>query len=384
MPIDLRAVRAELPCLEREVYLNTGWAGPLPRRVAAALARWGEEALGHGRGAPIAAERLTAAEAAVREAAGRAVAAPAGEIALAGNTSLGVATVVAGIDWRPGDEAITTALEHPGLTAPLAAVARRAGARLRVIAPDDATSGLAAAVAALAGPRTRLVALSHVSWSTGALLDVAGAARAARAAGALSLVDGAQAVGVIPVDARALGADAYAFPAHKWLLGPEGLGALWVAPGALERIGLSAAGTASGAGFAPDGTFRPHPGARRYEASTPPAALLGGWLASLAWLEELGWGWVHSRVREGQAAARAALGALPGVEVLTPPGPQGGLVTFRLPGRAPAEVCRELAERGVIVRWLPAPAAVRASIGFFNDEADIAALTRAVGAVSGC
>ena len=83
----------------------------------------------------------------------------------------------------------------------------------------------------MSGPRTRLVALSHVSWATGAVLDVAGAARAARAVGALVLVDGAQSVGAIPVDVGALDVDAYAFPAHKWLLGPDGLGALWIAPG---------------------------------------------------------------------------------------------------------------------------------------------------------
>ena len=84
------------------------------------------------------------------------------------------------------------------------------------------------------GPRTRLVALSHVAWTTGAQMDVAGAARAARQVGAFVLVDGAQAIGAIPADPHLLGADAYAFPAQKWLLEPEGLGGLWVAQEALE------------------------------------------------------------------------------------------------------------------------------------------------------
>ena len=104
----------------------------------------------------------------------------------------------------------------------------------------------------------------------------------------------------------------------------------------------------------------------------------------MAWLEGLGWGWIHGRVREAQAATREALSAIAGVEVLTPPGPQGGLVTFTVAGRAPAEAAAELAAMGVVVRSLPRPAALRASVGFFTDEADVARLAAGVAAVSSC
>jgi L-cysteine/cystine lyase len=93
---------------------------------------------------------------------------------------------------------------------------------------------------------------------------------------------------------------------------------------------------------------------------------------------------VHDGVREAQAAAREALEPIPGVRVLTPPGPQAGLVTFTVPGRAPEQACRDLAARGVTVRWLPRPAALRASLGFFTDEGDIARLAAGVAAVSSC
>jgi L-cysteine/cystine lyase len=258
---------------------------------------------------------------------------------------------------------------------------------VRVIGAERAGDDLERAVAEAAGPRTRLVALSHVSWASGAVLDVRGAARAAREVGALVAVDGAQAVGTIPVDAAALGADAYAFPAHKWLLGPEGLGALWVSPDALERIDVTVAGLESAAGGAAhgeDGAMRPHPTARRYEASTAPAALLGAWEASMAWLAGLGWPWIHDRVRRAQAAAREALAAVPGVSVLTPHGPQAGLVTFTVAGRAPAEAAAELAATGVVVRSLPRPEALRASVGFFTDEGDVRRLAAGVAALSSC
>ena len=256
-----------------------------------------------------------------------------------------------------------------------------------MIGAERAGGDLERAVAEVAGPRTRLVALSHVSWSTGAVLDVPGAARAARAVGALVAVDGAQAVGTIPVDAAALGADAYAFPAHKWLLGPEGLGALWVRPEAMARIDLTVAGLESAAGGAAhgeDGAMEPHPTARRYEASTAPAALLAAWEASMAWLEGLGWGWIHGRVREAQAATRAALARSPGSRCSPRRARRRGLVTFTVAGRAPAEAAAELAAKGVVVRSLPRPAALRASVGFFTDEADVARLAAGVAAVSSC
>lgn len=381
---DLPAVRALLPCLSREVYLNTGGTGPLPIPAADALAAWARRAPAIGRGGA-AAEREMAAEAdALRADVAALLGADPGEVALSGNTTQAVGTVVTGLALDPGDEIVTTCLEHPGLAGPLAAAADRCGGRLRVLGMEASHGDLERAVGEVAGPRTRLVALSHVSYCTGAVLDVAGAARAARAAGALTLVDGAQAVGAIPVDPRALGADAYALPAHKWLLGPEGLGALWVRPEALERIGQAVPGFASGAGHRPDGRYEPHAGARRYEASTPPAALLPAWRAALEWLAGLGWGWIHRRVREAQAAARDALAGLPGVEVLTPPGPQAGLVAFTAPGSDPAAACERLARGGVTVRWLAHPPALRASAGFFTDASDVERLRAGVAALSGC
>jgi L-cysteine/cystine lyase len=386
-PPDLRDVRAELPSLAATTYLNSGAVGPLALPAARALEAWAADAPARARGSLEGFGRIAARAASVRAAAARLVGAGPEAVALTANTTHGLNVVAWGIDWRPGDEIVTTALEHPGLTVPLAVVARRAGAVLRVVDAERAAGDLEEAVGRAAGPRTRLVALSHVSWATGAALDVAGAARAARAAGALTAVDGAQAVGTIPVDAAALGVDAYAFPAHKWLLGPEGLGALWVRPESMGRIDVTVAGLESAAGGAAhgeDGAMEPHPSARRYEASTPPAALLSAWEASLGWLEGLGWPWIHGRVREAQDAARAALAGVPGVWVLTPPGPQAGLVAFAVAGRVPAEAAAELAARGVVVRSIPRPEALRASVGFFTDDADLARLAAGVAALSSC
>lgn len=377
----MRDVRAQLPSLATAAYLNTGGCGPLPRAAAAALVAWAESALTTVRGSLAAFEAMEADAEALREAAGRVVGAPGERMALTANTTSGLNVALWGIDWRPGDEIVATALEHPGLTVPLDLIARRHGVTVRWVDPGE---GLAEAVERACGPRTRAVALSHVSWSTGAVLDVAGVARAARAAGALTLVDGAQSAGAIPVDAAALGVDAYAFPAHKWLLGPEGMGALWLSEGATGRIERTVSGFEAGRGHGPEGQVDPWPGARRHEVSTWPAALLRAWRASLDWLEGLGWEWIHARTQEERAAGRAALACVPGVRVLTPAGPAAGLVTFVSEGRPAAAACAAIAEAGVVIRWLERPAALRASFGFFSDADDRAALVRAVSAtVSG-
>lgn len=383
VPPDPTAVRALLPSLAPDAYLNTGGCGPLAGPAAEAMADTIALTLRTPRGSAAGFERTAAQAAALRAAIGRTIGAPADEIALTGNTTDGLNVAAWGIDWRAGDEIVVPALEHPGLSVPLAAIARRHGAVIRLIDPGGDATDLEEAVARASGPRTRLVALSHVSWATGAVLDVAGAARAARRVGALVAVDGAQSVGAIPVDVASMDVDAYAFPAHKWLLGPEGLGALWIAPAAIDRIGLTASGFESGTDHAIGGGLTPHAGARRHEVSTLPAALLAGWRAAIEWLEGLGWDWVHAGTAERQAAARAGLEGLPGVRVVTPPGRQAGLVTFTVGDADPVAACAALAVRGVIVRWLPHPAALRASLGFFSDETDLARLLEGVTAIGG-
>jgi L-cysteine/cystine lyase len=377
----LAEARRALPCLAGETYLNTGGAGPLPVPVAEAVraALAAEVAAGRmsTRAVLVARER----QARLRAALARLVGAAVDEIGLFGNTTEAMNAVVWGIDWSPGDEAVTTDAEHQGLLAPLRSVALRRGVRVHVVPVGDGGGALEAVIGARVGRRTRLVALSHVAWGTGALMDVAGAARAARSVGALTLVDGAQGAGAVPVDVAALGADAYALPAQKWLLGPQGLGALWLSRGTGERVSATFVGDDSGTAHGPDGTFVPHGGARRLETATAPETLVAGWIAALDWLEALGLPGVHARIAERRARCARLLARVPGVRVLEP-ARAAGLVSFTIDGRDPGRAAAALARRGVIVRWVPRPYALRASTGFFTDDGDLVALRDAVRGVA--
>jgi L-cysteine/cystine lyase len=380
--LPLPAIRDALPVLATEAYLNTGGAGPLPLAAARAIERATHAALTRGRAGRAAYEEFTQNHDALRAAVADTLSADSDEIAIASSSTQAMNAFIWGIDWQAGDEIITTNLEHPGLSVPLRAVADRHGVTLHMLELALGDEDLEPLVRAVAGPRTRLVALSHVSWATGARMDVEGAARAARDIGALTLVDGAQGAGAIPTDPRALGADGYAVAGHKWLLGPEGLGALWVRRESTDRLGISFSGYNSGTDHQVDGHVTIHAGGRRLEISTQAEILIPGWLASLRWLDELGWPSIYERVLTAAAGARERLQVIPDVEVITPEHRQAGLVTFTVPGVPPEAADERLFSLGVTARWLPAPAALRVATGFFTDESDLDRLAAAVALIA--
>ncbi|TMD29772.1 MAG: aminotransferase class V-fold PLP-dependent enzyme, partial [Chloroflexi bacterium] len=234
----LSAVREALPATNAGIYLNTGSVGPLPRETARAMAEFSEHEMTLGRSSE--ADHLDALErmAEARAALAAILTADVGTVALTHSATEAMNVAAWGLDWEPGDRAVTTTLEHVGGLGPLLTLRDRRGIDLRLVdigngGDDDAT--LAAFDRAI-DDRTRLVVLSHVCWTTGAVLPVRAIADLAHARGALVLVDGAQAAGAIPVDVGALGADAYAVSGHKWLLGPDGLGALWAAESTIDRL----------------------------------------------------------------------------------------------------------------------------------------------------
>jgi len=377
-------VRARLPALEAEAYLNTGGAGPLPDLAADAMRAMVDMQVARGRMSDAAVDAGRDRQAALRAAVGRVVGRPASEVAIAQSSTHAMNVVIWGAGLKRGDNVVTTGMEHPGLAVPLAAAAGRVGARVRIVDVGDGSGPLEDVIGASVTARTRLVALSHVSWMTGAVLDVAGAARAAARAGALTLVDGAQGAGAVPVDPADWGIDAYAMPAQKWLLGPEGLGALWLRGELQDRIAVTTAGYETGQEHGWDGSVAMHADARRYEASTFPEILLAGWTASLEWLDSLGWERIQEGTRVAAAACREALAEVPGVRLDAPTDARSGLVAFSVPGRAPQEIAAALAARGVIVRALPEPGGLRASCGFFTNAGDIEQLAEVLGELAAC
>jgi len=286
------------------------------------------------------------------------------------------------IDWKAGDRAVTTRLEHPGGTGALYHLRERFGIELAFV--DVGTGGdpdaILAAFDAAIDERTRLVAISHVLWATGAVMPVAGIAEIAHARGAIVVVDGAQSAGAIPIELAATGADVYALSAQKWLLGPEGMGAVAVAPGVRERLQPSFGGYFSFETVDPAGAAVRWPDARRFESSNFHRPSIVGMARSIGWLSMfVGLDWVYER---GAAMARLAadrLAAIEGVQLVTPREHMATLVTFRIAGWPAEAALEELGARVfAVARTVPLVDAVRISVGFFTSEEELERFVAAV------
>jgi L-cysteine/cystine lyase len=208
------------------------------------------------------------------------------------------------------------------------------------------------------------------------VLPLAEIAACAHRAGALLIADGAQAVGAIPIDVRRLGVDAYAVPGQKWLCGPEGVGALYVAPERLDQLAPSYVGMDAFTAHDTYARYALADDARRFSApGNPYGPSVAGMQASLRWLlDDVGLDWACGRIADNAARCRALLEGIAGVEVLTPPGRHAGLLHFNLAGWHPTAVEQELLRRRVLVRSMVEPDCVRVSTGFYNHDADLQTL----------
>ena len=360
--MDPAAFRSEFPVLRRLAYMNAGTDGPVPARGHdAAVARLRVE-LEEGRSGAAYFDALLGLAAALRERLAGFLGCDGDEVALTRSTTDGISTALSAIaDIGPGDEVLTSDEEHPGLLAPLEVARRRNGFEVRFVPFAELASEV--------GPRTKLVACSHVSWVGGKVVDAA----AIRAAGARLVLDGAQGLGAVPVDVRALGCDFYAASGQKWLCGPDGSGCLYVRrdmcaeldPPWPSYVALSEPTRAS--------ELPVHEGARRFDMGVAPGPATAWALASADLLAETG---LAAVTDHATAQAEKLVRALTerGREIA--PRGRSTLVSWRSDD-AEGDVAR-LAERGVVVRNLPGLGLVRASIGAWTSDDDLGRLLEAL------
>jgi L-cysteine/cystine lyase len=347
--------RALFPVLERFAYLQAGSVGPLSRATLAAMVADEEMSLAEGRGSAARFERILALREEMRGRLAGLVGVEREQVALTASTTDGCNIALAGFGLGPDDEVVTTTDEHFGLIGPL----HTSGARVVVADPDPER------IVAAITPRTRLLALSHVLWTTGQVLPVR---ELRERTGLPILVDGAQSVGTIAVDARGL--DFYTISGQKWLCGPEGTGALVVADP--EALRVARPSYLSQQSHEPNGAFEPRAGAARFEPNlTPNAALVGLRVA----LDEAP-PWRFERAASMAERLRELLGAS-GADVVTP-AERGTLVSWRVPAEESASVVARLADADVIVRDLPGRGLVRASVGWWTSEGDLDRLVAAL------
>jgi cysteine desulfurase / selenocysteine lyase len=289
-----------------------------------------------------------------------------------------------------GDAVLITQMEHHANIVPWQMLCRERGATLRYLEVDERGElSLEALDAELARGDVRLVAFAHVSNVLGTINPVAEMTQRIRAAGAVSLVDGAQAVPQMPVDVGSLDADFYAWTGHK-ALGPTGVGVLHGRRELLEQMEpfLTGGDMIASVDFQ-SASWNELP--FKFEAGTPPIAEAVGLGAAVDYLSDLGMENVRTHERALSAYMLARLAEVPGLRVVGPPEAEqrGGLASFTLEGIHPHDVA-ELADRGGVciraghhcaqplMRCLGVGATARASVGVYNETSDIDALISAL------
>ena len=377
------ALRAALPAVTRTGYFNAGSNGPLPVAAQEALLGASLAEVETGRIVPGLYESNRDRNRRVATLLAGMLGADPDEIALTHSTSEGLSTVLMGMAWHRGDEIVTTKLEHPGLLAPLALLAHRFGVVLRYAEIGHGEGDVVGAVEAVLTPRTRAVALSHLMWSTGAVLPLRELADLAHRHHALLVVDGAQSAGQIPLDLHALGVDAYAMAGQKWLCGPEATGALFLRR---DRLADVAPTYIRYAQLDPSGFLVPAPGAMRYEIGEfyGPAVLAQE--AALAWLrDEVGQDWAYARTAELGRRCWDGLSGIDVLSLLTPRERMAGLVNFAVEGLAPQSIAARLYERDLTIRYVvypPCPPSARVACAWWNTEEEVDRLVAAVAGIA--
>jgi isopenicillin-N epimerase len=358
-------------------------------------------------------------------------------LALMSGATEALNTIAAGIDLQAGDEVLTTVHEHPASISPWLLAAKRRGVKLvqislpqPVMAPEQVLEAFRAAIT----DRTRVMSFSHVQYTDGCVMPARELCELARSRNLLSVVDGAQAAGMVSVNVQAIGADFYVSTFYKWLNGPVGIGVLALSPAARFRlwpliVGMEdewgspqtptvPAATPAAPSNPPPANASTSPSASSSSSENAPAAAASsenraqpvaikraGWptsarkftaafaqlaplalsvLPAIAFQQEVGTERVGARIRELAWYLRLELQRLKGIQVLTPAHPSlwAGIVSFSVPGMDGAALAQQLHERErIVVSFVQQPGGIelmRAGPHVYNDFGDLDRLSAAL------
>jgi selenocysteine lyase/cysteine desulfurase len=308
----------------------------------------------------------------------------ADEIALVSTATEGINAILNTMPFGRGDEVITSTHEHAGLVIPLLHKIQTHGIVVRTFEPDPVrAAGNVDRIAALAGARTRLIIISHVTCTTGQVMPVADIGRLAAVRGIPFALDGAQSLAHLPFDIAATGAHYYAASCHKWLMGPKRTGILFVRRDRLSSAVPAIVGAYSDAESSmEDRRLVLRPGAQRFEYGTQNDALIYGIESAVEFVTSIGLPAIWARNRALGEQCVAGLARIAGVELLSPSDARdrSAIVTFKVAGRDNREVASGLVRRKLRVRSVTEGGldAVRASFHVYNDETEVERLLLAL------
>jgi isopenicillin-N epimerase len=365
-------VRAQLLIPENRIYLNTGSLGPSPVTIIDAVhgamrqlesnpvdENWGE---------------LGKSMEAVREKIAGFINADKEEILLTRNTTEGLSLISSSVELKSGDEILTTTQEHGGALAGMQFAEKHKGVVIKKVAipyPAQSTEEVVAAVSKGITSKTKMVVLSHVNTVTGLVMPIAEITKLAKSKGIILVADGAQAAGLIKVDVKALGVDAYAASGHKWLMGPKETGFLYLNKDFTPRVQNVFTSSSMAAYSASSGTRN--------------VAVIIGLGAAIDFHQEIGVEKIQERCLEIRNYCKTELEKVGGLKITSPASNQlsCGIVCFALEKAANRAVFTKLREQDIITKLLPGANDLRISCHMFVSKGDIDRFIQAFRSLTG-
>ena len=375
--MDIQAIRTQIPALAHTAYLNTGWSGPPPTRVAQAMKDRIDQELELGPIMPEVLESGREIQSQARAAVARLLNTSLEEVLVTRNTTEGLNIVLSGLDWEPGDEIIICDMEHGSVIAPAQLMGQRYGVAVKVVDLEvqDSSEVILTKIEAEFTPKTRMVFVSHILYATGRKMPAEELRKLTKDKGIFLMLDGAQTGGHIELDMASSGFDFYSIPGQKWILGYEGSGALFIRREHLGRIHPAHTGGRGIASPADAHNFQPVTDSmEKFLGGSVSVPVQAAFLEATKFIEEIGIKNIENRNLDLAASAKAKLAAVPGVTVHSPMerNESSGLVSFSIVGQEPVSIVEKLWESDrLVVRQVGYPAGVRASLHFFNTDHEI-------------
>lgn len=378
---DLIGNDIEFPILKKWTYLNHAGISPLPARVASAMREYIAQAesaahLGADWWGEI--DRIRASAAAL-------INAEPDEIAFIKNTSEGVSTLAGGMTFEPGDRIVSAAMEYPANVYPWMETARRTGAELLLLPSDTTPDGhpivsMAKLLAAADHPRTKLLSISHVQYTTGQRMDLAAIGAFCRQRNIVFHVDAIQSLGALPMDVKSMQIDCLSSGSHKWLLAAQGSGIFFIRRELQDRVRpvlLGAISVVDWQNFGQlDFTLRPDSG--RYESGSSNLVGIFALGAAIGLLTDVTIDAISARIE--QVTNRLIEGLTTKKYEIASPRSHGqwsGIVSFTAPNLNLARVCAAL-HKDHSIEILVREGRLRSSPHFYNTDAQIDALIDAL------
>lgn len=376
-------VRVQFPLTKSRIYMNNGTFGPSPKAVLDALQDSFEQTNTSGEYGHISPLRAQLADfVGIKES----------EISLTHNTTEGINIMVWGLPLKAGDEVLITYHEHAGNAIPWLNRAKLHGIVLKPFEPGKTREENLDLIKSLVTPKTKVIAIPHVTCTTGLVMPIQEIADFARGKGIYTAIDGAHGAGTFDLNLKELGVDFYASSYHKWVLGPNGTGFLYVREELLDQLQAFQVGAYSETGYdlhqVPLELNEYVNTAHRYDYGSQSLPMIKGVLAAINFHQEIGREKIESRIRDLNQQLYDGLSDMNNqVEIITPKEPESRIcmVSFKPKNKDYEVAYREISQEGFRIRIVPEGGinAIRISTHIYNQKSEVDSLLSAVQKVLG-